>query len=70
MEAAGLKELFEPFGAVTVKRMFGGHGVYAEGLCFAVESGGEVFLKVDAQSQPDFPPPAPRRSFTWPRASR
>jgi len=54
MEAAGLKELFEPFGAVTVKRMFGGHGVYAEGLFFAVESGGEVFLKVDAQSQPDF----------------
>ena len=54
MEAAGLKELFEPFGAVTVKRMFGGHGVYAEGLCFAVESGGEVFLKVDARSQPYF----------------
>ncbi len=54
MDADGLKELFEPFGAVTVKRMFGGHGVYAEGLCFAVESGGEVFLKVDAQSQPDF----------------
>ncbi len=49
-----MKELFEPFGAVTVKRMFGGHGVYAEGLFFAVESGGEVFLKVDAQSQPDF----------------
>ena len=54
MDADGLKELFEPFGAVTVKRMFGGHGVYAEGLCFAVESGGEVFLKVDPQSQPDF----------------
>ena len=54
MDADGLKELFEPFGAVTVKRMFGGHGVYAEDLCFAVESGGEVFLKVDARSQPDF----------------
>ena len=34
--------------------MFGGHGVYAQDLCFAVESGGEVFLKVDAQSQPEF----------------
>ncbi|HME85356.1 MAG TPA: TfoX/Sxy family protein [Roseiarcus sp.] len=54
MDADGLKELFAPFGGVTVKRMFGGHGVYAEGLCFAVESGGEVFLKVDARSQPDF----------------
>ncbi len=28
MDAEGLKELFEPFGAVTVRRMFGGHGVY------------------------------------------
>ena len=54
MNAEGLKELFEPFGAVAVKRMFGGHGVYAEGLCFAVESGGEVFLKADAQSAPNF----------------
>ena len=34
--------------------MFGGAGIYAEGLCFAVESGGEVFLKVDAQSEPGF----------------
>jgi DNA transformation protein and related proteins len=54
MNAEGLKELFEPFGAVAVKRMFGGHGVYAEGLCFAVESGGEVFLKADSQSAPNF----------------
>ena len=54
MNAEALKELFEPFGEVTVKRMFGGHGAYVEGLCFAIESGGEVFLKVDGQSQPDF----------------
>ena len=54
MNAERLKELFEPFGAVAVKRMFGGHGVYAHGLCFAVESAGEVFLKADAQSQPSF----------------
>ena len=54
MDAEGLKALFEPFALVLVKRMFGGHGVYAEGLCFAIESDGEVFLKVDAESQPDF----------------
>jgi DNA transformation protein len=52
--ADGLKELFKLFEIVTVKRMFGGHGVYAEGLCFTVESGGEVFLKVDADLQPSF----------------
>ena len=54
MNAEALKELFKPFGEVAVKRMFGGYGVYAEGLCFAIESDGEVFLKVDARSQPDF----------------
>jgi DNA transformation protein len=54
MDAEGLKALFEPFAQVGVKRMFGGAGVYAEGLCFAIESKGEVFLKVDAASQPSF----------------
>ena len=28
--------------------MFGGSGIYAEGLCFAIELKGEVFLKTDA----------------------
>ena len=42
-----LKALFEPFRSVTVKRMFGGSGIYAEGMCFAIELKGEVFLKTD-----------------------
>jgi DNA transformation protein len=54
VDAEALKALFEPFGSVTVKRMFGGTGIYAEGLCFAIELKGEVFLKTDAVSQPDF----------------
>ena len=54
MNADSLKELFEPFGAVLIKRMFGGAGLYAEGLCFAIESGGEVFLKVDAETEKTF----------------
>ena len=54
MDSERLKALFEPFGLVTVKRLFGGHGVYIDGLCFAVEHGGEVFLKVDAESEPGF----------------
>ena len=54
MDAEGLKALFGPFGPVQVKRMFGGHGVYVEDLCFAIEAGGEVFLKADAESKPTF----------------
>lgn len=34
--------------------MFGGHDIYVEELCFAIEHSGEVFLKVDAESQPGF----------------
>ena len=55
MDAEGLKALFEPFGSISVKRMFGGSGIYAEGLCFAIELKGEVFLKTDALSQAEFP---------------
>ena len=54
MDAEGLKDLFAPFGPVAVKRMFGGHGVYADGLCFAIQSGGEVYLKTDDDTKAEF----------------
>ena len=54
MDDEALKALFAPFGSVTVKQMFGGSRIYAEGLCFASESGGEVFLKTDSLSRADF----------------
>jgi DNA transformation protein len=54
MDRDGLEELFQPFGAVAVRRMFGGHGVYADGLCFALEIDGEVYLKADAESEAEF----------------
>ncbi len=57
-----MKELFEPFGAVSVRRMFGAHGIYADGLCFALESGGEVFVKNDAANEAHFAGAAP---FTY-----
>jgi DNA transformation protein and related proteins len=54
MDAEDLKALFEPFGPVTVKRMFGGAGIYAEGMCFAIEANGEIFLKTDSLSRAVF----------------
>ncbi len=48
------RELFAPFGPVAVKRMFGGAGIYADGLCFAIELDGEVYLKVDEASRAAF----------------
>lgn len=35
------------WGKVTVKRMFGGAGLYYDGLAFAMVSNDVVFLKVD-----------------------
>jgi DNA transformation protein and related proteins len=54
VDAHGLKELFEPFGAVSLKRMFSGHGVYAEGVCFALHLRGDIYLKTDAETQSRF----------------
>jgi DNA transformation protein len=50
MDAEGLKELFEPFGPVAVKRMFSGHGIYADGWCFALSLRGEIYLRTDVES--------------------
>jgi DNA transformation protein len=49
-----IRELFAPFGPVTVKRMFGGAGIWSAGLMFALIFDGAIFLKVDETSIPDF----------------
>jgi len=49
-----IRDLFAPFGQVTVKRMFGGAGIWAGGLMFALMFDGAIFLKVDEASIPDF----------------
>jgi DNA transformation protein and related proteins len=49
-----IRDLFAPFGPVTVRRMFGGAGIYREGLMFALVFDGAIFLKVDEASIPDF----------------
>lgn len=54
MDPDFIRELFTPFRPVTVKRMFGGAGVYAEGLMFALVFDGAIYLRVDEASIPDF----------------
>ncbi len=49
-----LQELLEPLGQISMRRMFGGHGVYCNGLFIAIVVDGRPYLKVDAQSRPDF----------------
>ncbi len=54
METEYIQDLFEPFGPVIVKRMFGGAGIYHQGEIIAVIVDGEVCLKADATSAPEF----------------
>lgn len=42
-----LQEVFEQFGPVSVRKMFGGYGLYHQGLMFGLVSGETVYLKAD-----------------------
>lgn len=52
MDNAAIEEMFEAVGPVTIRRMFGGKGIYARGVIFALELRGELMLKGDAESEP------------------
>jgi len=49
-----LHDVFAPFGAIEVKRMFGGYGIYHEDLMFALVADDELYLKVDDVSRGQF----------------
>jgi len=49
-----IADFFQAFGPVTSRKMFGGTGIYHDGLIFALEAYGEVLLKADALSAPEF----------------
>jgi DNA transformation protein len=45
-----IAELFAGFGPVAVRRMFGGAGVFADGLMIALLADGVIFLKADGRT--------------------
>lgn len=45
-----LTEVLAPFGRILLRRMFGCHGVYHEGLMFGLVDDDVLYLKADAQS--------------------
>lgn len=50
MDAEAIRDIFQAFGPVQIRRMFGGQGVYRDELMFALEAYGELYLKADAES--------------------
>jgi DNA transformation protein and related proteins len=47
-------ELFASFRPVSVRRMFGGAGIFADGLMFGLIADGAIYLKADEETIPDF----------------
>ena len=62
-------ELLEPLGGVTARRMFGGGGLFRDGLMFAIIDDDTLFLKVDDGNRPAFEAAGGRR-FTYRREDR
>ncbi len=49
-----VRDLFEPLGEVSVRRMFGGAGYYLHGAMFALAVDDVLYLKVDAETEDAF----------------
>lgn len=49
-----VRDTFAPFGDIAVRRMFGGAGVYCDGLIFAIIGDDAVYLKADDETRPAF----------------
>jgi DNA transformation protein len=49
-----IKEQLQDFGPVSVRRMFGGAGIFRDGLMFALIADETLYLKADAVSQGEF----------------
>lgn len=54
MDNDAINDLFSVLGPVMIKRMFGGKGVYFDGVIIALEVDGEILLKADADSAAEF----------------
>ena len=54
MDAEAIGELFREFGSVSVRRMFGGAGIFVDGLMIGLVSDDVIYLKADSETIPAF----------------
>lgn len=47
-------DLLDTFGSVTARKMFGGYGIFRDGIMFGLVSGDTLYSKTDQQNRPDF----------------
>jgi len=61
MDRLDIEEMFSALGPVSIRRMFGGKGIYHQGRIIALEFRDEMLLKADAVSAPEFEAAGARR---------
>lgn len=49
-----LHEMLESFGPISARKMFGGYGLYHQGLMFGLVSRDTLYLKADAENAHHF----------------
>ncbi|OGA42268.1 MAG: hypothetical protein A3G24_17585 [Betaproteobacteria bacterium RIFCSPLOWO2_12_FULL_62_13] len=47
-------ELLAPLGRVAARRMFGGHGLYCDGVFFGIIADDMLYLKADGENRAEF----------------
>ena len=65
-----LQDQLRALGHVTVRRMFGGAGVYCDGLMFGLVSDDTLYFRVDDGNRGAYEAEGRRPSATRPRAAR
>ncbi|MDQ0453781.1 TfoX/Sxy family protein [Rhizobium paknamense] len=54
MDNEEIQEIFAALGPVSIRRMFGGKGIYCDRVILALYLFDEIMLKADAESAPEF----------------
>ena len=49
-----LQEVFASFGPIRARKMFGGYGIYHDGVMFALVADDTLYLKADADTRDRF----------------
>lgn len=54
MDDEALRDLLQDFGPISIRRMFGGKGIYHQGIIFALIFRDEFLFKADEMTIPHF----------------
>ena len=62
MDNDAIEEMFQSLGGITIRRMFGGKGIYCDGRILAIDIRDEVLFKARPPSSPPAAASGPMRA--------